>query len=73
MTGSSSGGSAGPGGAAQAGQAQEAAQAVARSLLASKRAEIEAADLLEKPKNPKDADPAAADLLKVSFHRPACQ
>ena len=51
--------------AVQAAQAQQAAQGVARALLASKRAEIEAADLLEKPKNPKDADPAAADLLKV--------
>ena len=51
--------------AVQAGQAQEAAQGAARALLASKRAEIEAADMLEKPKNPKDADPAAADILKV--------
>lgn len=51
--------------AVQALQAQQAAQGVARALLASKRAEIEAADMLEKPKNPKDADPAAADLLKV--------
>ena len=49
----------------QAGQAQQAAQGAARALLASKRAEIEAADMLEKTKNPKDADPAAADLLKV--------
>lgn len=50
----------------QAGQAQQAAQAVALALLLTKRAEIEAADMLEKPKNPKDADPAAAELLKVS-------
>ena len=56
------------GSAVQAGQAQQAAQGVARALLASKRAEIEAADLLEKPKNPKDADPAAADLLKVQHY-----
>ena len=49
----------------QAGQAQQAAQGAARALLASKRAEIEAADMLEKTKNPKDADPAAAELLKV--------
>ncbi len=53
--------------AVQAGQAQQAAQGAARALLASKRAEIEAADMLEKTKNPKDADPAAADLLKVSL------
>ena len=46
---------------------------MARALLASKRAEIEAADLLEKPKNPKDADPAAADLLKVGPWHPALQ
>lgn len=52
--------------AVQAGQAQQAAQGAARALLASKRAEIEAADMLEKPKNPKEADPGAADLLKVS-------
>lgn len=52
--------------AVQAQQAEQAAQAVARALLVSKRAEIEAADMLEKPKNPKDADPAAADLLKVN-------
>ncbi|KAA6421790.1 MAG: central pair complex 1, partial [Trebouxia sp. A1-2] len=54
------------GSAVQAGHAQQAAQGAARALLASKRAEIEAADMLEKTKNPKDADPAAADLLKVS-------
>lgn len=58
-------------GAQQAGQAEQAAQAVAQALLVSKRAEIEAADMLEKPKNPKDADPAAADLLKVS-HLTSC-
>lgn len=52
--------------AVQAGQAEQAAQAVARALLVSKRAEIEAADMLEKPKNPKEADPAAAELLKVT-------
>ncbi|KAL0048541.1 hypothetical protein WJX82_005372 [Trebouxia sp. C0006] len=51
--------------AVQAGQAQQAAQGAARALLASKRAEIEAADMLEKTKNPKDADPAAAELLKA--------
>lgn len=51
--------------AVQAGQAEQAAQAVARALLLSKRAEIEAADMLEKPKNPKEADPVAAELLKV--------
>ena len=51
--------------AVQAGQAEQAAQAVARALLVSKRAEIEAADMLEKPKNPKEADPVAAELLKV--------
>ena len=41
---------------------------MARALLVSKRAEIEAADMLEKPKNPKEADPAAAELLKVRLH-----
>ena len=51
----------------QAGQAQAAAQAAARALLASKRAECEAADMLEKTNNPKDADPAAAELLKVQL------
>lgn len=55
------------GSAVQAGQAEQAAQAVARALLLTKRAEIEATDMLEKTKNPKDADPAAAELLKVSI------
>ena len=50
---------------AQADSAQASAAAVARELLTSKRAEIEAAELLEKAKNPKDADPAAAEILKV--------
>lgn len=57
---------AGEGSAVQARQAEQAAQGAARALLATKRAEIEAADMLEKTKNPKDADPAAAELLKVS-------
>ena len=50
---------------AQADSAQAIAAAVARELLTSKRAEIEAAEMLEKTKNPKDADPAAAEILKV--------
>lgn len=48
-----------------ASRALGAAQATARALLTSKRAECEAAEILEKTKNPKDADPVAADLLRV--------
>ena len=50
---------------AQADSAPARAAAVALELVTSQRAEIEAGELLEKAKNPKDADPAAAEILKV--------
>lgn len=49
----------------QASRALGSAQATARALLTSKRAECEASEMLERTKNPKDADPVAAELLRV--------
>lgn len=49
----------------QASRALGAAQATARAMLVSKRAEVEAAEMLEKTKNPKDADPVAAEMIRV--------
>ena len=65
----------------QASRALGAAQATARAMLVSKRAECEAAEMLEKTKNPKDADPVAAEMIRVctclsslaiSCHLPGC-
>jgi hypothetical protein len=49
----------------QAAAAKASVEATARDLLVAKRSEIEAAEMLEKTKNPKDADPAAAEIVKV--------